>query len=135
MNFEARLRNWAAVMRWHSSHTSRCRSLEGAYRSPQCWTETLHAPAAPRDLKDALVVEQAWRQLSPLPRLILKANYVLALDKHAACRAIAKLLHIRVNPAAYSAHLSAAERELQKVLDSEQRTLYFRVKVEIAAYA
>ena len=67
-----RLLNWQRAYRDHK--TKRCTmSLEGRYKSPQCWDEKeVHALV---NLLDAHVVESAWLGLPVHNKAILKYNY------------------------------------------------------------
>jgi hypothetical protein len=58
-------RRWANWVRWCNSkgfYQGRTGSLEGAYRSPQCWNEELPKPP-PIDLLDAVVMNRAYVRL------------------------------------------------------------------------
>lgn len=72
--------NWC---RWHWSamrwHRGRCHSLESKYRSPQPWDAPPINPKGKVNVLDAQKVEDAWRTLSFVPKIILKQHYVFRL--------------------------------------------------------
>lgn len=89
MTIDAAIDNWA---RWHQQamrwHRRSCKSLEHRYRSPQPWDAPPVTPLGRVDLLSAYAVEDAWKGLPFVPKMILKQWFVLRLRVSRICRSL-----------------------------------------------
>lgn len=88
---ELAIQNWA---RWHWSalrrHRGHCKSLESKYRSPQPWDAPPITPLGKVDVLGAMAVEDAWKGLPFVPKIVLKQWFVLKRRSGVICRSLRK---------------------------------------------
>lgn len=86
---DATLENWC---RWHWSglrtRASRCMSLEHNWRPKQHWEAPPVTPLGRVDQRSAQDVEEAWKTLPFLEKMLLKWHYVFKRTPGAICRSL-----------------------------------------------
>ena len=85
---DRRLDNWG---RWNRDHPQRghCRSIEHRYQASK--GGEVASPGAPQvfhctDVRDALAVHRAWRDLPQVERVILSQHYIKAANPRTTAR-------------------------------------------------
>jgi DNA-directed RNA polymerase specialized sigma24 family protein len=88
LDLEYLLKNWGAWLRSGTTAKGHCFSIEGRYRSPQCWY-----PAQPREpeanVHDAFEIERVMPNVLPKHRRALKFHYVFRMEPRLACKRLA----------------------------------------------
>jgi hypothetical protein len=83
------IENWC---RWHWSamrrHKGQCKSLEAKYRSPQPWDAPPITPLGKVDILGAMAIEDAWKTLPFVPKIVLKQWFVLRRRSGVICRSL-----------------------------------------------
>ena len=92
-----RLVNWGRWARVHPKSSSACRSLEGAYRSPQCW-DPPEPLARPVDRLDAWEIETGVRILPLRHHMLLTFKYVVRAPDGFAARVIRRRFRLPTTP-------------------------------------
>ena len=109
-DLDHRLRNWARWLRsW--ARQDHCRSLEGAYRSPQCWYPREPRPERP-DEEDAWDIELAARCMALHYHLLLKLHY----HTHSRPAAISGIVFRHTRHRMHAADIDAAIGMSQSLL-------------------
>lgn len=88
---EDRCENWAAWYRKEGRWIKTARSLEGQWRSPQCWEPLPPGTVRLTDAADAQIVESAVRIIAMYPQALLRLYYVRNLPPRACLSIAAKL--------------------------------------------
>lgn len=116
MDIHGLILNWC---RWHWRdmrwHRTSCHSVEGRWRSPQPWDAPPVTPMGKIDQLQAQAVEDAWRKLPHLEKLLLKWHYVFKRPCGPICQDLRR--HgFAVKTVDYATHLLRAEKNLEKSL-------------------
>lgn len=83
------IENWA---RWHRQsmhwHRRACKSLEHRWKSPQAWDAPPITPLGRVDVIAARAVEEVWKDLPFVPKIVLKEWFVLRRPSGQICRSL-----------------------------------------------
>lgn len=106
-DLHARIENWRnwVIDRPNYRHTH---SIEGRYRSPQCWEPV--GPSVVVDIWDAIAVEKAIVRLPEAHRIVVIGHHLYRADPRAICR------RAGVNWHGFDEHLRRAETMLRNSL-------------------
>ena len=88
IDIESLLQNWGAWLRSGTNAKGHCFSIEGRYRSPQCWY-----PVQPREpeanVHDAFRIERVMPHVPRQHWKALKFHYVYRMEPRLACKRLA----------------------------------------------
>lgn len=127
------LDNWA---RWHWSamrrKRGRCASLEGNYRSRQYWDAPPVTPKGKPDEASARHVEEVWRTLPYMEKLLLKWHYVFTRTPGAICRSM-RQRGMSLLPQTYEREVGRAKDMLMAALEKKRIPAYNALNAVVCA--
>lgn len=117
-SFDDYLSNW---VRWHTRRrpVGRCGSLEGGWSSKQYWDAPPRTSLGKVDELAALKVEEAWKSLVFVEKMILKWHFVFVRSPWAICRSL-RQRGIQLSASQYPAALQIALDELALALSKKK---------------
>lgn len=123
--FEGRLENWCRGLRLSGGSAGHCGSVEGQYQCPSDRNRGAENTVTLVDVKDAWLIEDAWRTLlQPWAKWLIKWHYLYKASPHGVMRQLQKRCGYGLRRDRYDPALREAVSLLKKNVDSRARRSY-----------